>query len=226
VHLAKGVIIDSNVVIEGNTFIGENSHIFHSSVIGMVPQDLKYKGEPTCTFIDSNTIIREFVTVHRSTSLERPTRVGKNCLLMAYVHIAHDCQIGDNVILANCVNLSGHVGIEPYASLGGMTPVHQFVKIGCFAFVGGLSRVTKDIAPYTLGAGSPYKTYTLNIVGLKRNNFSPATIASLKKVVKIFYYSHLNTTQAVNKIKSTMKLTPEVKHFLEFVSESKRGIAK
>lgn len=226
VHLGKGVIIDSNVIIDGNTSIGKNCHIFHSSVIGMAPQDLKYKGEPTLTVIDSNTIIREFVTVHRSTSLEHPTRIGKNCLLMAYVHVAHDCQIDDNVILANCVNLSGHIRIEHHASIGGMTPVHQFVKIGCFAFVGGLSRVTKDIAPYTLGAGSPYKTYSLNIVGLKRNNFSQETIAHLKKMVKLFYHSHLNTSQAVNKIKTTMELTPEIQHFLEFVSASKRGIAK
>jgi UDP-N-acetylglucosamine acyltransferase len=226
VHLGKRVIIDSNVVIDGNTSIGEDCHIFHSTVVGMPPQDLKYQGEPTRTVIDSGTIIREFVTVHRSTNLNDPTRIGKNCLLMAYVHVAHDCQIGDNVILANCVNLSGHISIEHHTSIGGMTPVHQFVKIGCFAFIGGLSRVTKDVAPYTLGAGAPYKTYGLNVVGLRRNNFSEDTIKQLKKVSKIFYYSHLNTTQAVNKIKREVQLIPEIQHFLEFVAESTRGIAK
>lgn len=226
VKIKKGVQIASNVVVDGRTDIGNNCRIFHSAVIGTIPQDLKYKGENTKTIIGDGTIVREFVTINRSTSIDYPTKIGENCLLMTYVHVAHNCQIGNYVILANSVNLAGHVLIEDKASIGGMTPVHQFVRIGCYSFIGGFSRITQDVAPYTKGTGIPYKTIELNSVGLVRNNFPEKTRILLKKTYRIFYNSHLNTTQAVNKIKDEVEIIDEVAHFLEFVQNSKRGIAK
>ena len=226
VKMGQGVKIASNVVIDGRTTIGDGCRVFHSAVIGTSPQDLKYNDENTETIIGYRTTIREFVTINRSTNLALPTKIGEDCLLMAYVHIAHNCQLGNNVILANCVNLSGHVYIEDHATIGGMTPVHQFVKIGCYSFIGGFSRVTQDVAPYTRGVGNPFKPIGLNSVGLIRNNFSEKTRSILKKVYKIFYNSHLNNTQAVNKIQDEIEMIDEVRHFLKFVKSSERGIAK
>lgn len=226
VVIKDGVKIASNVVIDGRTTIGKGCRIFHSAVLGTEPQDLKYAGEDTAVEIGEYTTIREFATVNKSTNIEHPTRVGNHCLLMTYSHVAHDCQLGDRVILANSVNLAGHVLIENNASIGGVTPVHQFVHIGCYVFIGGLSRVSQDVAPYTLGASIPYKTVGLNAIGLQRNNFLPETRATLKKLYKIFYNSNLNTIQALEKIKSEVEMISEVRHFIEFVENSERGIAK
>jgi len=226
VILQDGVKISSNVVIDGRTTIGKGCRIFHSAVIGTEPQDLKYAGEDTAVEIGEYTTIREFATINRSSNIEQPTLVGSYCLLMIYTHVAHDCKLGGRVILANSVNLAGHVIIENNATIGGLTPVHQFVHIGCFAFIGGLSRVTQDVAPYTRGASVPYKTVGLNSVGLRRSNFSAETRATLKKLYKIFYNSNLNTAQALEKIKSEIEMIDEVKHFVEFVENSERGIAK
>ena len=226
VKIGKDVKIHSNVVIKGHATIGSGCRIFHSAVIGTEPQDLKYKGEKTEVIVGDNTTIREFATVNLSTSVDNPTTVGNNCLLMTYVHIAHDCNLGDNVILANSVNLAGHVKIENNAIVGGLTPVHQFVRIGCYSFVGGLSRVSKDIAPYTRGASVPYKTSGLNSIGLRRNGFPKDVRNALKDVYKIFYTSNLNTFQAINKIKNEVKIIDEVDHFIDFVESSQRGVAK
>jgi UDP-N-acetylglucosamine acyltransferase len=226
VILHDGVKISSNVVIDSRTTIGKGCRIFHSAVIGTEPQDLKYAGEDTAVEIGEYTVIREFATVNRSTNIDQPTRVGSHCLLMTYTHVAHDCQLGDRVIMANSANLAGHVSIEHHATIGGLTPVHQFVHIGCYSFIGGLSRVSQDVAPYTRGASIPYRTVGLNSVGLRRNNFSPETRAALKKLYKIFYNSNLNTTQALEKIMAEIEMINEVKHFIEFVENSERGIAK
>ncbi|MBN2018526.1 MAG: acyl-ACP--UDP-N-acetylglucosamine O-acyltransferase [Candidatus Cloacimonetes bacterium] len=226
VILYDGVKVASNVVIDGRTLIGKGCRIFHSAVIGTEPQDLKYAGEDTAVEIGEYTTIREFATVNRSTNVDHPTKVGNNCLLMTYTHVAHDCQIGDRVILANSVNLAGHVLIEHNATIGGITPIHQFVHIGCYSFIGGFSRVGQDIAPYTRGASVPYKTVGLNSIGLMRNNFSAETRSTLKKLYKIFYNSNLNTTQALEKIRAEVEMITEVKHFIEFVENSERGVAK
>ncbi len=226
VLLHDGVKVASNVVIDGRTTIGTNCRLFHSAVVGTEPQDLKYAGEDTAVEIGENTTIREFATVNRSTNPEHPTRVGNNCLLMIYTHVAHDCQLGNRVILANSVNLAGHVIIENNATIGGLTPIHQFCRIGCYAFIGGFSRVSMDVAPYTRGASVPYKTAGLNSIGLQRNNFSSETRLILKRLYKIFYKSDLNTTQAIERIKNEIEMIPEVKHFIEFVEQSERGIAK
>jgi len=226
VILHDGVKVSSNVVLDGRTTIGKGCRIFHSAVIGTEPQDLKYAGEDTAVEIGEHTTIREFATINRSSNIEQPTRVGNNCLLMIYMHVAHDCQLGNRVILANSVNLAGHVIIENNATIGGLTPVHQFVHIGCFAFIGGFSRVSQDIAPYTRGASVPYRSVGLNSIGLQRNNFSEETRATLRKLYRIFYNSNLNTAQALEKIKSEIEMIYEVKHFIEFVENSERGIAK
>lgn len=226
VKIGKGSKIRSHVVIDGRTNIGENCLIFPSAVIGTIPQDLKYSGEKTQVIIGSKTTIREFVTINLSTSIDQPTTVGNNCLLMAYVHVAHNCKLGDNVIMANAATLAGHVEVENNATIGGLTPVHQFVKIGCYSFIGGLSRVSKDVAPYTRGASIPYKTIGLNSIGLRRHNFSDETMQSLKKLYKIFYTSNLNTTQAIEKIEANIEPIYEVNHFVNFVKKSERGILK
>lgn len=226
VKIAKDVKIHSHVVISGNATINRNTEIFRSATIGTIPQDLKFSGETTEAIIGKNTTIREFVTVNLSTSVDNPTKVGNDCLLMAYVHIAHDCNLGDNVILANAVNLAGHVVIENNAIIGGLTPVHQFVHIGCFAFIGGLSRVSKDVAPYTRGASVPYKTSGLNSIGLRRNKFPAKVRKKLKQAYKIFYKSNLNTRQALEKIKNDMEMSKEIQHFVDFIASSKRGVAK
>ncbi len=226
VILHDGVKVSSNVVLDGRTTIGKGCRIFHSAVIGTEPQDLKYAGEDTAVEIGEHTTIREFATINRSSNIEQPTRVGNNCLLMIYMHVAHDCQLGNRVILANSVNLAGHVIIENNATIGGLTPVHQFVHIGCFAFIGGFSRVCQDVAPYTRGASVPYRSVGLNSIGLQRNNFSEETRATLRKLYRIFYNSNLNTAQALEKIKSEIEMIYEVKHFIEFVENSERGIAK
>ncbi|HEX37735.1 MAG TPA: acyl-ACP--UDP-N-acetylglucosamine O-acyltransferase [Candidatus Cloacimonetes bacterium] len=226
VILQDGVKVSSNVVIDGRTTIGKNCRLFHSAVVGTEPQDLKYAGEDTAVEIGENTTIREFATVNKSTNPEEPTRVGSNCLLMIYTHVAHDCQLGDRVILANSVNLAGHVIIENNATIGGITPVHQFCRIGCYAFIGGFSRISMDIAPYTRGASVPYRTAGLNSIGLQRNNFSSETRMILRRLYKIFYKSNLNTTQAIEKIRQDLEMIPEVIHFIDFVEHSERGVAK
>lgn len=226
VKLGSGVKIHSHVVLEGITNIGEKCEIFPSAVIGTIPQDLKYSGEKTQVNIGKNTTIREYVTINLSTSEEEPTQVGNNCLLMAYVHVAHNCLVGNNVILANAATLAGHVEVENNATIGGLTPVHQFSRIGCYAFVGGISRVSKDVAPYTRGASIPYKTIGLNSIGLRRNNFSKQTRKQLKKMYKIFYASNLNTAQAIEKISDDIEPIDEVNHFINFVKNSERGILK
>ena len=226
VIIRDNVSIQSNVLIEGRTKIGDGCQISHSAVIGTPPQDLKYKGADTEVIIGKGTKIREFVTINKATDEGERTIIGDNCFLMAYVHIAHNCKLGNNVILANAVNLAGHIEIEDNAIIGGMTPVHQFVKIGTFAFVGGFSRVTQDIVPYTRGAGVPYKTIDLNTTGLRRNNFSKEAINSLKKAVIIVFYSHLNVSQSIEKIENTLVVKDELAVFVNFIKNSKRGIAR
>lgn len=226
VKIGSGTSIGSNVLIADGTRIGEECKIFNGAVLGSAPQDLKYKGEKTELEVGDNTVIREFCTLNRGTLDRYKTVVGNNCLLMAYVHIAHDCHIGNNVILANAVNMAGHITIEDYVGVGGMDPIHQFVKIGCHAFVGGGYRVDKDIPPYILAAGDPLTFAGLNTVGLTRRNFSRDTLATLKRVYKLIYRSKLNVTQALARIENEFESSPEIDHVVDFVRNSSRGIIK
>jgi UDP-N-acetylglucosamine acyltransferase len=226
VTLGKGTIIGANVIIDGTTRIGENCKIYTGAVIGTPPQDLKYRGEETKVIIGDNNTIREYVTINRATAATGETKIGNNNLIMAYAHVAHDCVIGNWVVLANLVTLAGHVVIEDKAIVGGSTPIHQFIHIGTMSIVGGLSRVVKDIPPYCKAAGSPMKMFGLNSIGLDRHNFSEEVKIQLKKAYKIVFRSKLNTTQAIQKLEEEKNLCDEVSHFINFIKESERGICK
>jgi UDP-N-acetylglucosamine acyltransferase len=226
VKISKGTKIGSHVVIEGDTQIGENCQIFTGAILGNIPQDLKYKGEPTKVIIGNNNIIREYVTINRGTQHTGKTVLGDKNLIMAYAHIAHDCVIGDNVIISNAVTMAGHVIIEDRAIVGGLSPVHQFVRIGMLAMVGGGSRVAKDVPPYCMAAGTPIRMFGLNVVGLERSNFSSEVKLQIKKAYKILFRSKLNTTQALKMLEKEPNLSEEVLQFMSFIRESERGICK
>ncbi len=230
-HLGKNVILGSNnilfanVTISGHTTIGTGNKIYAYAVLGTEPQDLKFKGEPTHLRIGSNNTIREFVTINCSNQMEEDTVVGDNNLLMEYVHIAHNCQIGSGCVIANVVQCGGHIHIGDYATVGGLTAIHQFVHIGTYAFVGGASAVKKDIVPYSRGQGNPYKTVGLNSIGLMRKGFSTQTLAAIKEIYNIFYRSGLNTSQAMEKALQISNPTPEQLIFIQFVQNAQRGIS-
>jgi len=230
-HIGKNVILGSdnnlfaNVTISGHTTIGTGNKIYAYAVLGTEPQDLKFKGEPTHLRIGSNNTIREFVTINCSNQLEEDTVVGDNNLLMEYVHIAHNCQIGSGCVIANVVQCGGHIHIGDFATVGGLTAIHQFVHIGTYAFVGGASAVKKDIVPYSRGQGNPYKTVGLNSIGLMRKGFSTQTLAAIKEIYNIFYRSGLNTSQAMEKALQISNPTPEQLIFIQFVQNAQRGIS-
>lgn len=216
--------IHANALIGENTTLHSGCKVFHGAVIGEIPQDLKYHSEETYTEIGENTVIREYATIHRGTEDRVTTSVGNNCLVMAYVHIAHDCQVGDHVILANAVNLAGHVTIDDYASLGGLVPVHQFVRIGAHAYIGGGFRVSKDVPPFILASKQPLTYGGLNVVGLRRRGFSSESRNMIKKAYRILFRSEYNTSQAVEKIREELPNTEEIRRILTFIEESRRGL--
>lgn len=224
VEIGAGTILESNVVLGQFTKIGKKCRVFHFAVLGGLPQDLKYKGARSFVEIGDSNIIREFVTINRATGEDEKTVVGNNNLLMAYVHLAHNCVISDNVILSNAVNLAGYVRIDDFAIVGGITPVHQFVRIGRHSFIGGGSRVPKDVPPFVKAAGNPLKTVGLNSVGLQRREFPEDVRLELKRLYRLFYRSGLNVTQAIARIKSDLRDIPEVREFVSFVEQSERGI--
>ena len=229
-------IIDDNVIIgdnsvvypyvhiKSNTIIGKNNKIFQGSVLGEDPQDLKYSGEKTFLEIGDNNTIRENCTLNKGTSHANKTIIGSNCLLMAYVHVAHDCIIDDKVILANGVQLGGHVEIGYHVTVGGMTPVHQFCKIGEHAFIGGGRIALQDIPPYILATGEPLQYAGINSVGLRRRKFSIDVRNNIKKAYKFIYKSNLNVKQAIEAIKENLKLTDEINKILVFLKDSDRGL--
>lgn len=224
VILKDNVTVKSHAYIDGFTTIGEGSVIWPGASIGTRPQDLKYKGEKTFVSIGKNCQIREFVTVNSSCQEGSVVEVGDDCLLMAYCHVAHNCKVGKGVIMANSSMIGGHVEIEDYARIGGMTPVHQFVKIGCHSMVGGMSRVSHDIPPFSLGGGIPYKLGGINIIGLQRSGFSLEVRQKLTQAFKITYRNNLTLESALQKIENEVQLTEEVKHWIDFCRFSKRGL--
>jgi UDP-N-acetylglucosamine acyltransferase len=223
-EIGEGCIIAARATLERHVRLGRNVRIGVGSVIGGDPQDLKFKGETTTVEIGDGSVVREYSTINRGTSQSWKTTVGKNSFIMSYVHLAHDCHVGDGVILANGVQLAGHVTVEDRAIMSGLTAVHQFVRIGAYSFIGGMSRVAKDIPPYLKAVGNPVKLYGLNSVGLQRNNFDPDVIRELKRAYRLFFRSELNVTQALERAQSELTMTPEVKHFLGFVDNSQRGV--
>ncbi|MFQ5889895.1 MAG: acyl-ACP--UDP-N-acetylglucosamine O-acyltransferase [Gemmatimonadota bacterium] len=224
VQLGEGVRIDSHVLIERDTRIGPHSRVGKGAVLGTDPQDLKYEGEETILKVGARTTIREYATLNRGTAASGTTRVGDDCLIMAYAHIAHDCRIGDHVILANAVNMGGHVEINDWAIVGGLTAIHQFVRIGRHSFVGGGSRLPQDVAPFVTVAGNPCVAYGLNIVGLRRRGFSRDTLEELRDAYRRIFQSSLNIGQALEELEAVPDHGPEVAHLIEFIRTSKRGI--
>lgn len=224
VTIGDNVEIKSHAYIDGFTTIGDGTVIYPSASIGTKPQDLKFQGEKTYVIIGKNCEIREFVTINSSCQEGTTVSVGDNCLIMAYCHIAHNCTIGNHVIMANGAMLAGHVEVEDFAIIGGMTPIHQFVRIGRYAMVGGLSRITNDIPPFTLGAGVPYRLGGLNLIGLKRHNFRQDLRKDLSKAFRLTYRSGHNLLEALQRIESEIESSDPVNHWVDFCRASKRGL--
>jgi len=224
VVIEDGVVIKSFVYIDGHTTIGEGTTIYPGASIGTKTQDLKYRGETTFVKIGKNCDIREFVTINSSCQENSVVQIGDDCLIMAYCHVAHNCLVGNRVIMSNNATLAGHVTVEDCAIIGGMTPIHQFVRIGRYAMVGGMSRVTHDIPPYTIGAGIPYKFGGLNIVGLKRHGVSLEVRRELSKAFKLLYRSQLYTEEALKRIEQELIQLPEIQYFIQFCRSTKRGL--
>ena len=226
VEIGDHTKIQSHVLLADGSRIGKNCQIFHGAVLSTLPQDLKFAGEETTLEIGENTVIREFCDLNRGTKHRGMSKIGKNSFLMAYTHVAHDCFIGERVILANGVQLAGHVTIEDWVTIGGLVPVHQFCTIGKHSFIGGGFRVVQDVPPYILAAGEPLAFKGLNIIGLKRRNFTPETILQLRKCYRFLYQSKLNTSQALERIQAEVELIPEVKSVLEFIQKTERGFIR
>lgn len=224
VVIGDNVEIGSNVIIDNGARISYNVKIHHGAVISTPPQDLKFKGEKTYLEIGENTIIREYATLNRATANSYKTVVGKNCFLMAYTHIAHDCRIGDNVILANSANLGGHVEIDEWAIVGGIVPVHQFVKIGKHSLIGGGFRTVKDVPPYVVAGNVPLRVEKINTIGLKRRGFTNEQINNISRAYDILFKSGLNISDGVKEIKKLLEITEEIKTIIEFIEKSTRGI--
>ena len=226
VTLGPGCRLDSHVRLDGPLTAGANNRFFHGAALGAAPQDLKYAGEPTGVRIGDGNTFREYATVNRATAEGGDTVIGNGCLLMAYVHVAHDCILHDGVILANSVNLAGHVEVEERAIVGGVTPVHQFVRIGAYSIIGGGSRVPKDMPPYFKAAGNPLRVVGPNVVGLERNGFDVPARRVVKDAFRTLYRSGLNVTQACARLRAEYPTSPEVQRLLEFVARSHRGIVR
>ena len=227
VVLGAKVHLESHVVIDGKTSVGDETRVFPFVSIGLAPQDLKYKGEPTATEIGKRNHIREFVTIHRGTAGGGGlTKIGDDNLLMAQAHIAHDCQIGSEVIMANAATLAGHVTIADKANVGAYSGVHQFCRIGREAFVGGYSVVVKDALPFAISQGNHAKCYGLNRLGMKRRGYSKDAIEKLHHAYHLLLSSKLNTSQAVERMKEEITDCAEVDYLIEFIESSKRGVVK
>ena len=210
--------------LQQNVRLGAEVRVGDGSILGGDPQDLKFRGEETWVEIGAGTIIREYTTINRGTGASFRTVVGERCFIMTYVHLAHDCHIGDEVVIANGTQLAGHVTIHDRAILSGLNAVHQFVTIGSYAFVGGGSRVNQDIPPYVKAVGNPMELYGLNSIGLQRAGFPGETIAALKRAYRLFFNSDLNLSQALDRARSDLPPLPEVERFLAFVESSERGV--
>jgi UDP-N-acetylglucosamine acyltransferase len=225
--IGEGARLLSNVIIEGDTEIGPGTTVYPFASIGLPPQDLKYKKEKTGVKIGSNNIIREYVTVHRgSVGGAGYTIVGDENFIMAYSHIAHDCKLGSKIIMANVATLAGHIEVQDHAVLGGLIAVHQFVRIGAYAMVGGMSGIAQDVPPYTMAMGPRACLYGLNLIGLRRHGFSQETINELSKAYRMLFRSKNTIKEAIKRVQEEIPYTDEIKALIEFVKASRRGICK
>ena len=226
VQIGEGTWIGSNVTIMDGTRIGKNCRIFPGAVLGAVPQDLKFGGEVTTAVIGDNSTIRECVTINRGTSDKMKTVIGQNCLIMAYVHVAHDCLIGNNCILANSVQMAGHVTVGDFAIIGGSSAIHQFATIGQHVMISGGSLVRKDVPPFTKSGREPLTYAGINSVGLRRRNYTDEQINIIQEAYRYLYLKGLNTNAAIEEIETQLPNTPERNEILEFIKNSERGIMK
>jgi len=224
VTVGEGTRVAAHAVIERNARIGAGVQIGVGSVIGGPPQDLKYKNEETWVEIGDGTVVREYSTINRGSTATGKTTVGAHCFLMTYVHVAHDCHIGNDVIIANGVQMAGHVTIGDRANISGLTPIHQFCRIGTFAFVGGGSRVNVDVPPYVKAVGNPLQLYGLNSVGLQRAGFSPEVKLALKRVYRLLFNSDFTISQGIARARTELPALPEIETFLSFIETSQRGV--
>ena len=226
VEIGEGTWIGPNVTIFEGARIGKNCKIFPGAVISAIPQDLKFNGEITTTEIGDNTIIRECVTINRGTLDKMKTKIGSNCLIMAYVHVGHDCIVGNNCILANCVNLAGHVELEDFVVIEGVVGIQQFVKVGQHAFIGSGSNVRKNVPPYVKAAREPLSYVGVNSVGLRRRGFSTETILQIEDIYRSIYVRGLNLSNAVRVIEQEAPQSPEKEFILKFIAESTKGMIR
>lgn len=226
VCIGRGTRLISHVNVDGNTAIGERCTVYPFASLGTKTQDLKYKGGNPGVVIGDNTTIREYVTVNAATYDGDYTRIGNRCFIMAYAHVAHDCDVRDEVIMANCATLAGHIVVEEQAIIGGLTAVHQFVRLGHLSIMGGCSKVIKDVPPYMMADGHPLEVKGLNSVGLKRHNVPPEHRKILKQVYRILYRQELTTAQADERIKKEVEPIDEVEDILAFIEKTDRGITK
>jgi UDP-N-acetylglucosamine acyltransferase len=224
VEIGDGVRLGPHVVLERQVRLGSGVSVGAGAVLGSAPQDVKYAGEETWVEIGAGTVIREHTTVNRATAATGVTRVGAGCFLMTYVHVAHDCQIGDGVTIANATQLSGHVTVEDQATLSGLIAVHQFVTIGTHAFVGGASRINQDIPPYLKAVGNPVELFGLNTVGLTRAGFKPETLNRLKHAYRLLFNSSIPRSQALAELAGDAAASPEVRRLADFVAQARRGV--
>lgn len=226
VEIGEGTWIGSNVTIFPGAKIGKNCKIFPGAVISAIPQDLKFQGEDSSVEIGDNTTIRECVTISRGTVDKHRTKIGENCLVMAYVHIAHDCIVGNNVIIANSVQVAGHVIVDDWAIIGGSSAVHQFVKVGMHAMISGGSLVRKDVPPFTKAAREPLSYAGVNSLGLRRRGFSSETISHIQEVYRYLFLNSLNNSRALEEIEVNLPATKERDEIVNFIRSSERGVMK
>jgi UDP-N-acetylglucosamine acyltransferase len=226
VSIGENTTVGSHALLEGWLTIGRDCRIHHGAVLGTVPQDLKYPGGESYLTVGDRTVVREYVTANLATDAGETTRIGSDCLLMAYVHIAHNCQVGDHVVLANVVQLAGYVAVEDWAILGGGTMVHQFTRVGRHAMVGGGTRVSQDITPFVKVAGSPPRLIGINSIGLQRRGFSPESVQALDRAYRILFRDRLTVEQALARMRGTFPGVAEVEQLAHFTETSVRGITR
>jgi len=227
VRIGEGTEIGPHAVIEPGTTLGKNCRVFQGALIGGEPQIAGFdRSIPSSTEIGDNTTLREYVTVHRSGQENETTRIGSDCMLMGYAHVAHDCIVGNNVTIVNYTGLSGHIVVEDYAFISGLVGLHQFVRIGTSAMIGGVTAVRQDVLPYSTVAGVPLELGGLNSVGLRRRDVKPEIRTALKNAFKFIKSGSLNTTQAIEKIESEIEMHAEIRYLIDFIRNSKRGFVR
>ncbi len=226
VEIGEGTIIGANCMVGSFTKIGKKNHFFNNSSVGTDPQDLKFKGEKTFLEIGDNNTVREFVTINRACGEEEITKIGDNCFFMAYSHVAHNCILGNHVVMANLATLAGHIEIDDNVVIGGLAGIHQFVKIGCNAMVGGMSKIIKDVIPYALVDGHPPTVFGPNVIGLKRHGLKKSDITTIRAAYKIVFDSDLTVKDAINKLESDFESVEVVTKIIEFLKSSNRGIIR